>query len=74
MKTIATNEEQFESTYALLVRSEETRRSRFEMLVYTVLIACTTFSIGQFGSQTFIAPPRTSQVSTTAPSPVQHGV
>ena len=58
MKTNPGNEQQFESTYALLVRSEEPRRSGFEMLVYTILIACTTFAVAQFGRQTFIKPPR----------------
>jgi hypothetical protein len=73
MKTIA-NRETFESTYALLVRSEETRRSRFEMLVYTVLIVCTTFAVAQFGHQTFIAPSGKAHVSTTMPAVSQHGV
>lgn len=65
MKTIADNGEQFESTYALLVRSEETRRSWFEMLVYAILIACTTFAVAQFG-QTFIAPSGIARASTNA--------
>jgi hypothetical protein len=65
MNTTATNGEQFESTYALLVRSEETRRSRFEILLYTILIACTTFSVAQFGRQTFIAPAGIAHLSTT---------
>jgi hypothetical protein len=73
MKTIATSPETFESTYALLVRSEETRRSRFEMLVYTILIVCTTFAVAQFGHQTFIAPPGIARVSTSA-AHVRHGV
>ena len=74
MKTIATNGEQFESTYALLVRSEEKQRSRFEILVYTVLIVCTTFAVAQFGHQTFIAPSGIARVLTTLPAASQHGV
>ena len=64
MKTTVANPETFESTYALLVRSEETRRSRFETLVYTILIVCTTFAVAQFGHQTFIAPTSVAHVST----------
>ena len=37
MNTTSTDSETFESTYALLVRSEEKQRSRFETLVYTFL-------------------------------------
>jgi hypothetical protein len=66
MKTIATNGEQFESTYALLVRSEETRRSRFETLVYAILILSTTFAVAQFGRQTFIAPSSIVHASVAA--------
>ena len=63
MKTAATNSEAFESTYALLVRSEETRRSRFETLVYAILIATMTFAVAQFGRQTFMAPSGVVHVS-----------
>ncbi len=73
MKTNVTNPETFESTYALLVRSEETRRSRFEALVYTILIVCTTFAVAQFGHQTFVAPTGKGHVSTTVVAS-QHGV
>ncbi len=74
MKTTVANPETFESTYALLVRSEETRRNRFETLVYTILIVCTTFAVAQFGHQTFIAPSGIARVSTTLPAASQHGV
>ena len=73
MKTNLTNSEAFESTYALLVRSEETQRSRFEALVYTILIVCTTFAIAQFGRQTFVAPAGKGHISTTVLAS-QHGV
>ena len=36
MKTTSTNPETFESTYALLLRSEEKQRSRFETLIYKI--------------------------------------
>jgi len=74
MKTTVANPETFESTYALLVRSEETRRSRFETLVYTILIVCTTFAVAQFGHQTFIVPTDNAHVWTTLPASTQHGV
>ena len=74
MKTAIANPETFESTYALLVRSEETRRSRFETLVYTILIVCTTFAVAQFGHQTFIVPTDNAHVSTTLSASSQHGV
>jgi hypothetical protein len=74
MKTIATSHEIFESTYALIMRSEEKQRSRFEMLVYTILIVCTTFAVAQFGHQTFIAPSGKAHVSTTVPAVSQQGV
>jgi hypothetical protein len=73
MKTIDTNPETFESTYALLLRSEETRRSRFETLVYAILIVCTTFAVAQFGHQTFIAPSGIARVSAGIAN-LHHGV
>jgi hypothetical protein len=74
MKTISTNPETFESTYALLVRSEEKQRSRFETLVYTLLIASTTFALAQFGRQTVMMPSSIAHVSKTASAAVQQGV
>ena len=38
MKTTSTNPETFESTYALLVRSEEKQRSRFETLEHRACV------------------------------------
>jgi hypothetical protein len=46
----------FESTYALLVRSEEKQRSAFETLVYTMLIVSTVFAVSQLGRQPFVVP------------------
>ena len=40
--------DQFESTYALLVRSEEKGRGVLEILVYAVFILSVVFSIWQF--------------------------
>src|SRR6266436_8054339 len=39
---------QFESTYALLVRSEEKGRGGLETLVYAIFILCVILSIWQF--------------------------
>jgi hypothetical protein len=74
MKTTSHNPETFESTYALLVRSEEKQRSRFETLVYTLLIVSATFAVAQFGHQTFIAPSGKAHVSTTVPAASHHGI
>ena len=69
MKAISTDPEMFESTYALLVRSEEKQRSRFETLVYSVLIATTVLAVSQFGSQTIkmsVPTARTSSIVSVA--------
>jgi hypothetical protein len=73
MKTNSPNAETFESTYALLVRSEETQRSRFETLVYTVLAVSTMFAVLQFGRQAAMMPASIAHVSTTVSVPAQHG-
>lgn len=44
------------------------------MLVYTILIACTTFAVAQFGRQTFIKPPAVGHLSTTVRADSQRGV
>lgn len=46
----------FESTYALLVRSEEKKRNVLEMLVYALFILSAVFSIWQFAHQTVTLP------------------
>ncbi len=69
MKTISTNPEAFESTYALLVRSEE--KQRVETLIYTLLIVSTIFAVLQFGRQAAMMPSSVAHVSRT---PVQQGV
>ena len=72
MKTISTNPETFESTYALLVRSEE--KQRVETLIYTLLIVSTIFAVLQFGRQAAMMPSNIAHVSTTATAAAQHGV
>jgi hypothetical protein len=46
----------FESTYALLVRSEEKKRNVLEILVYALFILSALFLIWQFALQTFPSP------------------
>ena len=41
----------FESTYALLVRSEEKKRNLLEILVYALFILSAVFLIWQFAHQ-----------------------
>ena len=74
MKTISDSPEAFESTYALIIRSEEKQRSRFEILVYTILIAATTFAVAQFGRQATLMPSSIAHVSTIEPAASQNGV
>jgi hypothetical protein len=66
MKTPSTNDEQFESTYALIVRSEEKQRSRLEMVLYTLLIASVLSAVSQFGRQAVTIP--SSAVRNSAPT------
>jgi hypothetical protein len=46
----------FESTYALLVRSEEKKRNVLEIVVYALFILSAVFSIWQFAHQTVAFP------------------
>jgi hypothetical protein len=73
MKTISTSPETFESTYALLMRSEEKQRSRFETLIYTLLIVSAIFAVSQFGRQAAMMPSSNARVSTTASVSAPHG-
>ena len=54
----------FESTYALLVRSEEKGRTRLETLVYALFILSAIFSIWQFAHQTNTLPLRSINTSS----------
>jgi hypothetical protein len=54
----------FESTYALLVRSEEKGLTRLETLVYALFILCAVFSIWQFAHQPNTLP--LNSVNTTS--------
>jgi len=66
MKTISTDLEVFESTYALIVRSEEKQRSRLETLAYTLLVISSLFAVSQFGHQAMKMPAPIVHTSITA--------
>ena len=72
MKTTSTNPETFESTYALLLRSEEKQRSRFETLIYTILAVSTSLRPA-IGREAALMPSSIAHVSTTVTAPAQHG-
>jgi hypothetical protein len=63
MKT-QTHSEGFESTYALIVRSEEKERGLFEGAVYFAVVLSALFSIWQVATQP--APPTLSSVHTSS--------
>jgi hypothetical protein len=56
MKHNTLSAEGFESTYALLVRSEDKERSRFEGVAYLVFILSAVFSIWQMVQQPVTLP------------------
>ena len=64
MKHTTLSAEGFESTYALIVRSEEKERSIFEGAVYFAVVLSALFSIWQAATQTVPLPLTT--VHTTA--------
>ena len=69
MKRESTDPEGFESTYALIVRSEEKQRSRFETLVYALLVISTLFAVSQFGREAITMP--ANVVRSTTPVAVE---
>ncbi len=56
MKAQITTPEEFESTYALILRSEEKERSLSETVIYLLLILSAVFSIWQVAHQPFRVP------------------
>ena len=72
MKTISTQPEAFESTYALIMRSEEKQRSRFETLIYTALIVSTVFAVSQFGREAMTLPDNVARSPIITTAPAQH--
>jgi hypothetical protein len=56
MKTMQTNNEVQESTYALLVRSEDRERSILETIVYGLFLLSAVAAIWQFAQQSINFP------------------
>lgn len=65
MKKNTLSAEGFESTYALLVRSEEKERSMFEGAAYLVFILSAVFSIWQMVQQP-VSLPKGDVIHTTS--------
>ena len=73
MKTLATSPEGIESTYALIVRSEERERSLIEAAVYTLLVISSLFALSQFGREAVTMPAHIVRSPSTMSAPAQHG-
>ena len=56
MKTNESNNEREESTYAMLVRSEEKKRALIETIVYGVVILSAVIGILEFANEFFWFP------------------
>jgi hypothetical protein len=72
MNPNSTGSETFESTYALIVRSEEKQRTRFEIFVYALLVISTVFALSQAGRQAVRMPSHIQHVSTIAAAELRH--
>jgi hypothetical protein len=68
MKNQTNSIEGFESTYALIVRSEERERSIFEGAVYFAVVLSALFSIWQFAKQPVALPLTTVHTTSIAQS------
>ena len=66
MKNTKLSAEGFESTYALLVRSEEKERNLFEGAVYLVLILSAVFSIWQAAHLQVMSAPLSTSITQPA--------
>jgi hypothetical protein len=67
MKT-KTHSQGFESTYALIVRSEEKERCIFEGAVYFAVVLSALFSIWQAATQTVLLPLTTVHTTSISQS------
>ena len=68
MKNQTNSIEGFESTYALIVRSEEKERSIFEGAVYFAVVLSALFSIWQVAKQPVELPSAIHTTSITQPA------
>jgi hypothetical protein len=66
--TIDEPEDQHESTYALLMRSEEKSRNLLEMLIYPLLIIGAMIAIWQFAFQPMDLPSRDTRAAVSVTS------
>ena len=74
MKDTSTTPKASQCTYALIVRSEERQRNRFETAIYTLLIIATLFAVSVFGRQALAMPVNVVHNPTTISTPAPHGV
>ena len=74
MEALSTSPEGFESTYALLVRSEEKQRTRIEGVFYTLLVISSIFALSQFAREAVTMPAQIVRSPTAVTAPAQHGV
>lgn len=65
MKPQTTTSEEFESTYALILRSDEKERNVSETVIYLLLILSAVFSIWEVAQQPFQVP--TNLIIRSAP-------
>lgn len=72
MKTTESNTKASESTYTLLVRSEEKERSLFETIAYGLFILSSVAAIWQFAAQPVKLPDTLRTASVTQAAVVSH--
>ena len=72
MKNESHSAEGFESTYALLVRSENKKRSAFEGAVYFAVVLSALFTIWQVAKQPVALPLTTVHTSAISQSASAH--
>ena len=72
MKHTTLSAEGFESTYALLVRSEEKERNVFEGAVYLAMVLSVVFSIWHVARQPISLPTSLHATSTTQTADTTH--
>jgi hypothetical protein len=68
MKTQINSAQEFESTYALIVRSEEKERSLFEGAIYFAVVLSALFTLWQAATQPVALPLNTVHTSSTSES------
>lgn len=68
MKNQNYSAQEFESTYAMIVRSEEKERSLFEGAVYFAVVLSALITLWQAATQPVALPLNTVHTSSTSPS------